>query len=78
MSLSMETRFDDMSDGLRPIGRAAAAVVRAAGCRAICFWLDRTSKLHGPSAAAAFQHADHIRRQLDLSWGDLIRGSRAP
>ena len=74
----METRFNDMGDGLRPIRHAAAAVLHTAGCRAICFWLDQTSKLHGQSAAAAFQHSDHIRRKLDLSWGDLIGDRGAP
>ena len=76
MSLVMETHFDDMGGGLRPIGRAAATVLHATGYRAICFWLDRARKLHGPAAATAFRLANHIRRKLDLTWGDLI-GDRA-
>lgn len=76
MSLVMETRFNNIGGGLRPIGRAAATVLHATGHKAICFWLDRAGTLHGPAAATAFQHADHIRRKLDLTWGDLI-GDRA-
>ncbi len=69
----MGINIDDMGDGLRPVGRAAGTVLHATGHKAIRFWLDRTSTLRGPAAAAAFRHADHIRRKLDLTWGDLIR-----
>ncbi len=77
MSLIMETRFDDMGDGLRPIGHAVATVLHATGHRAICFWLARAGTLRGPAAATAFRHADHIRRKLNLTWGDLIGDRRA-
>ena len=77
VSLIMETHFDDMGGGLRPIGRAAATVLHAIGYRAICFWLDRAGTLRGLAAATAFRHADHIRRKLNLTWGDLIGDRRA-
>ena len=73
----METRFNNMGDGLRPIGRAAATVLHATGYRAIYFWLDRAGTLHGTAAATAFRHAEYIRRELDLTWDELIGDRRA-
>ena len=54
------------------VGEVADGVLRCIGLRAIRFHLNRAAGSGGCEALAHFREADGIRRQLRLSWNQVV------
>ena len=58
--------------GWRHVGGVADGVVRRIGLRAIRVHLDRAAGSSGGEAMASLREADALRRQLGLSWDQVV------
>ena len=67
----------DGGDGWRHVGGVADDVVRRIGFRAIRYHLNRAAESGSRETLAHFREADAIRRQLGLSWGQVVAGDDA-
>ncbi len=63
--------------GWRHVGGVADGVVRRIGLRAIRVHLDRAAESGRRETLAHFREADAIRRQLGLSWGQVVGADHA-
>ena len=67
----------DDGGGWRHIGKIADGDVRTIGLRAIRFHLNRAAGSGSREALTHFREADGIRRQLGLSWDQVVTGDDA-
>ena len=67
----------DGGGGWRHLGGVADGVVRRIGFQAIRFHLNRAAESGNRETLTHFREADGIRRQLGLSWGQVVAGDDA-
>ena len=72
MSAIRPIRHVRVNGAWRHIGNAADGVVRRIGLRAIRAHLNRAAVSDGREALASVGEADAIRRQLGLSWDQVV------
>ena len=72
-------RHDDETDSWRHVAKVVddSGQVRAIGVRVIARRLADAAEGDGREVLASFLEADAIRRQLGLSWGQVVAGALA-